>query len=475
MKTLYSVLILLLFFVANIFSQYGFQKIYSDDTSGKGVITMNSIKMSTGGLKHIYIQRGVSFPDGNPNTSGQYLKLNRQNNSWYEPLNGFAKANWCFCFCTFTCNPPRYVCNRVLLFVPSPLDTQYAIKNLMGNCGCDAGDKVTYTVNNGMNSSDLSQFSNDFAGQMCFGIDIDPVNDAIAYVGYPIMGSSYKVIYKTTNKGSTWVPVDTNSQFFRYIKINPLKRTNIFCGASGQTMLSTNSGVDFFPVGGQNFNEMKFCYSDSTIYGLAFNGVYKSTNHGLNWIHVWTNNTLRCIEVSPENSDLVYVGSPSGLYRSTNGGLNWVLYNDHFSPSKNVLGISKDVSSGDTVIVATTDAVYKVWGSFVGITNITNEIPETFSLYQNYPNPFNPVTKIKFSIPQNETTHRVVSTRLIVFDAIGKEAAVLVNQQLQPGTYEANWDASAYPSGVYYYKLEVSPSTGSGRGFTETKKMVLIK
>ncbi len=462
MKKIYFLLISLTFIFTDIYSQYGFQKIYSDDTSGKGLVTMNSIKMTAGGLKHIYIQRGVSFPDGNPNTSGQYLKLNRQNNSWYVPLNGFTNANWCFCFCVFTCNPPRFVCNRVLLFVPSPADTQYAIKNLMGNCGCDAGDAVFYTVNNGANSVGLTQFSNDFAGQQCFGIDIDPVNDAVAYIGYPIMGTSHKVIHKTTDKGSTWFPVDTNTNFFRYIKINPLKRTNIFCGASGQMMLSTNSGLDFFSVGGMNFTEMKFCYSDSTIYGLAFNGVYKSTNHGFNWSQVWGINNLRCIEVSPENSNLIYAGNFSGLYRSTNGGLNWVLYNDHFSPSKNVLGISKDVSSGDTVIVATADAVYKVWGSYVGINNISNEIPEKYELMQNYPNPFNPVTNIGFRVAD----FGLVS--LTIYNALGKEIKILVNQHLQPGIYEADWDASDYPSGVYYYKLEAEK-------FTETKKMVLIK
>lgn len=113
-------------------------------------------------------------------------------------------------------------------------------------------------------------------------------------------------------------------------------------------------------------------------------------------------------------------------------------------------------------------------GILYGDTTLTSimltstEIPNEFSLSQNYPNPFNPVTKIKFSIPQNETTHRVVSTSLIVYDALGREIAILVDQQLQPGTYEADWDASAYPSGVYYYKLE----SGS---FTETKKMVLVK
>lgn len=105
---------------------------------------------------------------------------------------------------------------------------------------------------------------------------------------------------------------------------------------------------------------------------------------------------------------------------------------------------------------------------FVGIQPISAEIPNQFSLFQNYPNPFNPATKIRFNIPQNEMTQRVISTSLMVYDALGKEVAVLFNQQLQPGTYEADWDASAYPSGVYYYRIE----SGS---FTEAKKMVLIK
>ena len=100
-----------------------------------------------------------------------------------------------------------------------------------------------------------------------------------------------------------------------------------------------------------------------------------------------------------------------------------------------------------------------------------SEITGEFSLSQNYPNPFNPTTKIKFAVSGSSAAQ----TFLSVYDVLGKEVAVLVNQQLQPGTYEADWDASAYPSGVYYYKLQVAPSTGSVRGFTDTKKMVLIK
>jgi len=112
--------------------------------------------------------------------------------------------------------------------------------------------------------------------------------------------------------------------------------------------------------------------------------------------------------------------------------------------------------------------------SIVGLVQFGAEVPVQYLLSQNYPNPFNPVTSIKFSIPQNETTHRVVSTRLIVYDALGREATVLVNQQLQPGTYEVSWDASSYPSGVYYYRLEAEDHLTS-LSVTETKKMVLIK
>lgn len=104
------------------------------------------------------------------------------------------------------------------------------------------------------------------------------------------------------------------------------------------------------------------------------------------------------------------------------------------------------------------------YGQMLGLNNISNELPAQFSLSQNYPNPFNPVTKIKFDISGSSETQTLLS----VYDVLGREVTVLVEQQLQPGTYEADWDASAYPSGVYYYKLEAG-------SYKETKKMILIK
>ncbi len=92
----------------------------------------------------------------------------------------------------------------------------------------------------------------------------------------------------------------------------------------------------------------------------------------------------------------------------------------------------------------------------------TVEIPNTYRLYQNYPNPFNPVTKIKYGVPKNGYI------KLTVYDELGKEVAIVDEGYKEANTYEAVFDATNLPSGVYYYKLESD-------GFTDTKKMVIIK
>lgn len=107
-------------------------------------------------------------------------------------------------------------------------------------------------------------------------------------------------------------------------------------------------------------------------------------------------------------------------------------------------------------------------GFIIGINQTSNEIPVNFNLYQNYPNPFNPDTKIKFEVPNSPFEGGKGNVKLIIYDIRGKEIAALVNRQLQPGTYEIDWNASDYPSGVYFYKLTAS-------AYSQTKKMVLIK
>lgn len=99
---------------------------------------------------------------------------------------------------------------------------------------------------------------------------------------------------------------------------------------------------------------------------------------------------------------------------------------------------------------------------FVGIQTTGNEIPKVFALYQNFPNPFNPVTNIQFDIP------RVTLTRITVYDVLGKEVDVIVNQVLAAGKYNYDFDASRLSSGVYFYKIEAG-------NFIEKKKMIVVK
>jgi hypothetical protein len=98
----------------------------------------------------------------------------------------------------------------------------------------------------------------------------------------------------------------------------------------------------------------------------------------------------------------------------------------------------------------------------VGTKNINNNIPGKFSLLQNYPNPFNPITDIKYSIPKQ------TNVKLTIYDELGREMITLINEVQKPGTYVAEWDGTNYSSGLYFYRLECE-------GFTEVKKMVLIK
>jgi len=85
----------------------------------------------------------------------------------------------------------------------------------------------------------------------------------------------------------------------------------------------------------------------------------------------------------------------------------------------------------------------------------------------NFPNPFNPVTKIKFNIPR-DARRETQDVKLVIFNALGEEVSTLVNGRLAPGSYETDFDASNFPSGVYFYRIEMN-------GWIETKRMTLIK
>jgi hypothetical protein len=105
------------------------------------------------------------------------------------------------------------------------------------------------------------------------------------------------------------------------------------------------------------------------------------------------------------------------------------------------------------------------------VTEVVDIIqPEEFILQQNYPNPFNPNTVISYQLPVSSFV------TLKVYDILGNEIVTLVNEELASGNYKVEFNADRISSGIYFYTLNAgSPSTGSGQGFIETRKMILLK
>jgi hypothetical protein len=98
----------------------------------------------------------------------------------------------------------------------------------------------------------------------------------------------------------------------------------------------------------------------------------------------------------------------------------------------------------------------------VGVEDELNPLPTEFALEQNYPNPLNPSTTIKYSIPKSS------QVTLKIFNTLGEELEILVNEEKPVGTYELNWNAVNIPSGVYFYRLQAGD-------FVQTRKMILLK
>jgi hypothetical protein len=88
--------------------------------------------------------------------------------------------------------------------------------------------------------------------------------------------------------------------------------------------------------------------------------------------------------------------------------------------------------------------------------------PDNFHLSQNYPNPFNPTTVISYQLPV--TSHVTIK----VYDILGKEAAILVNEEKPAGFYKNNFDATELATGIYFYSMQAGK-------FTSTKKLILLR
>ena len=239
--------------------------------------------------------------------------------------------------------------------------------------------------------------------------------------------------------------------------------SNIVTGSNVNKHRSTDDGASWsttltgLPAGGIS----AFTQIDSTLFAASPYGVYKSADHGASWtVTASLPSTVAAQSLTARGGDL-FVGTNDGVYRSTDKGGTWIPINDGWSAKMLVYKITYD----DQYLYAGTTN-HSVWrrplAGITGVKEISHFIPRNFALSQNYPNPFNPTTRMSFAI-----RHSSLVT-LKVYDVLGREVTTLVNEEIQPGTYQATWDASGQPSGVYYYRLQAG-------AYVEMKTMVLMK
>jgi len=280
-----------------------------------------------------------------------------------------------------------------------------------------------------------------------------------------IAGSTGRIM-KTTNAGVNWVsltsPTQTSLSSIYFINEN-----TGFISGSAIALKTTNQGASWvnmnapFISGFENFREIYFFNENLGLYVSDAGRIVKTTNSGLNWNLVSSGTTQSLFGVKFIDAMTGYAcGNAGAIVRTTDGGENWF---GQTSPLSEILtdvwftnASTGYISSWSGKILKTTN------GGITFIEPVSSEIPETFALEQNYPNPFNPVTKFKFSLP---VTGNVL---LKIFDVSGREVTELVNKSLQAGTYEVDWDASLYSSGIYFYSVQ------SG-DYHQTRKMVLVK
>ena len=170
------------------------------------------------------------------------------------------------------------------------------------------------------------------------------------------------------------------------------------------------------------------------------------------------------------------VSSVSVLMNDGNGNfIEKARYPAGNAPNSVATGDFNNDGDLDLVVVSTNSGLVSVLlnRDFPTAIDIVKDfLPDKFLLLQNYPNPFNPTTKIKFTIPQMDNPlpggARGGLVTLKVYDVLGNEIAILVNEEKPAGEYEVEFNANRLPSGIYFYQLKAG-------SYIQTKKMIFLK
>ena len=316
-------------------------------------------------------------------------------------------------------------------------------------------------------------------------------------------------VFRSTDSGASWSNVDSGltKPYVYALTISPDTLATLFAATYGGVFRSTNNGTSWTKVntGLTDTIVLSLVVSDTNLFaGTCCDGVFRSTNNGTIWSRADSgleNTEVWCFAVSDTN---LFAGTyGDGIFLSTNNGTNWTAVNFGLTlPDKDIRsfavwqknifagtdgGVFLSTSNGgswshvDSGLIGTHVTSFGVNGAnlFAGmvsngvwrrpLSEVTtsvktydSDLPMHFSLGQNYPNPFNPSTVISYELPK--ASH----VTLKVYNVLGREVAVLVNEHKPAGVHHLRFNAIDLPSGVYFCRLQ----TGK---FSEMKKLILLR
>ena len=237
-------------------------------------------------------------------------------------------------------------------------------------------------------------------------------------------------------------------------------------GNNYKILLQLNTDAEGQKMGGATFvigyDTASLSYSDNPEQGVDF--IFSNFNLGFY-------DTAKVTKVSDGrvwlNIDLTSDGHGTTVQKGPGSWTDLVVLNfetSHIVPN-NV--ISWKINSRFWGVYDSDNSTFWDKGNFDFVTSAENNTDMTdngfsYNLNQNYPNPFNPTTTIQYYVPERS------SIKLVVYNTIGQEIAVLADGEKEAGSYSLNFNASGFPSGIYFYRLQAG-------SFIQTKKMVLLK
>ena len=305
--------------------------------------------------------------------------------------------------------------------------------------------------------------SNDYTTWIPFqtGLPTTLIFRLAASSNYYFAGSMNGKLYRSPRTSAAWIDI-TDTLNINYVYDIKVRNPNeVFVATSSGVYKSTNNGDSWINV--NNGIPITFYFSlaihpNGDIFAGGINNVYRSTNGGNSWSASSTNVSGLSLIVHPNGS--IFAGSFSSVYRSNDLGNTWNLV----GPGMQNIDVNSLAFGSSDILFAGTDG-YGIYRTSLPITSIESDqltLINDFDLKQNYPNPFNPSTNIKYQLAKGSYVS------LKVYDLLGNEVAVLVNEFKPAGSYEVSFDAVNLSSGIYIYTLNTESSSLS-------KKMILLR